>query len=158
MECITIIIFVRLSLFAVIVALIKENAHHIKQKRIIMKTMSFWSKCLTLLCLASLGTGSLLAQGNGDADKTLSPYFVVISENPETDQLPLKETAVQTSISGSIADVIVRQVYVNSGKNPLEAVYTFPMSTRAAVYAMQMTIGTRVIRAQIEEKQKARAD
>ena len=123
-----------------------------------MKTMSLWSKCLTLLCLAGLGTGSLLAQDGGDADKTLSPYFVVISENPETDQLPLKETAVQTSISGSIADVTVRQVYVNSGKNPLEAVYTFPMSTRAAVYAMQMTIGSRVIRAQIEEKQKARAD
>ena len=123
-----------------------------------MKTHSFWSKCFALLCLVALGSGRLVAQDSDDADKTLSPYFVVISENPETDQLPLKETTVKTSISGSIADVTIKQVYVNSGKNPLEAIYTFPMSTRAAVYAMQMTIGTRIIRAQIEEKQKARAD
>ena len=122
-----------------------------------MKTQSLWCKAFALPCLALFGMGTLGAQDVND-DKTLSPYFVVISENPETDQLPLKETAVSTSISGSIADVTVRQVYVNSGKHPLEAIYTFPMSTRAAVYAMQMTIGTRTIRAQIEEKQKARAD
>ena len=123
-----------------------------------MKTHSFWSKCFALLCLVALGSSNLVAQKNEEPDKTLSPYFVVISENPGTDQLPLKETSVKTSISGSIADVTIKQVYVNSGKNPLEAIYTFPMSTRAAVYAMQMTIGTRIIRAQIEEKQKARAD
>ncbi len=123
-----------------------------------MKTHSFWSKCFALLCLVALGSSNLVAQENDEPDKTLSPYFVVISENPGTDQLPLKETSVKTSISGSIADVTIKQVYVNSGKNPLEAIYTFPMSTRAAVYSMQMTIGTRTIRAQIEEKQKARAD
>ena len=110
--------------------------------------------------------GLLLPIGNGlsaqhvedDQDKTLSPYFVVISENPETDELPLKETSVNATVVGAIADVTVRQVYVNSGKNPLEAIYTFPMSTKAAVYGMQMTIGKRIVRAQIEEKQKARAD
>lgn len=102
---------------------------------------------------------TLMAQRNDNVeDKTLSPYFVVISENPETDELPLKETSVNATIVGSIADVTVRQMYVNSGKNPLEAIYTFPMSTRAAVYGMQMTIGDRRIRAKIEEKKKARAD
>ena len=123
-----------------------------------MKPQSFWSKCFALLSLVALGSSNLVAQENDEQDKTLSPYFVVISENPGTDQLPLKETSVKTSISGSIADVTIKQVYVNSGKKPLEAIYTFPMSTRAAVYSMQMTIGTRIIRAQIEEKQKARAD
>ena len=108
-------------------------------------------------CLLTLG--SVFAQrGDRDEDKTLSPYFVVISDNPEVDALPLKETSVNTVIVGSIADVTVRQVYVNSGKNALEAIYTFPMSTRAAVYGMQMTIGSRIVRAQIEEKKKARAD
>ena len=91
-------------------------------------------------------------------DKTLSPYFVVISENPEVDNLPLKETSVKADVVGVIADVTVKQVYVNSGKNPLEAIYTFPLSTRAAVYGMKMTIGTRVITAKIEEKEKARKD
>ena len=108
--------------------------------------------------LALVGAMGGHAQGENEADKTLSPYFVVISENPETDELPLKETSVNATVVGSIADVTVKQVYVNSGKNPLEAIYTFPMSTRAAVYGMKMTIGSRVVRAQIEEKQKARAD
>ncbi|MCC8147163.1 MAG: TonB family protein [Bacteroidales bacterium] len=93
-----------------------------------------------------------------EEDKTLSPYFVVLSENPEVDNLPLKETSVKANITGVIADVVVKQVYVNSGQNTLEAIYTFPLSTKAAVYGMQMTIGSRLITAKIEEKQKARDD
>jgi len=34
----------------------------------------------------------------------------------------------------------------------------FPTSTRAAVHAMKMTIGTRIITAKIEERKKARED
>lgn len=102
-------------------------------------------------------SGFVMANG-AEEDKTLSPYFVVISENPEVDNLPLKETSVKADIVGVIADVTVKQVYVNSGKNALEAIYTFPLSTKAAVYGMKMTIGTRVITAKIEEKEKARKD
>ncbi len=123
-----------------------------------MKAQPLWRKALLLVALLLFGGSPLAAQDDNDNTKTLSPYFVVISEHPETDQLPLKETSASTVISGSIADVTIRQVYINTGHNPLEAIYTFPMSTRAAVYAMQMTIGNRTIRAQIEEKQKARAD
>ena len=79
------------------------------------------------------------------ANKTLSPYFVVISDNPETDNLPLKENTVKADIIGAIADVNVRQTFVNNGKHTLEAIYTFPLSTRAAVYSMKMTIGNRTI-------------
>lgn len=122
-----------------------------KKHLIPCKRLALW--LLSLLCI-----GSVWCQKDSDEDKTLSPYFVVVSENPETDQLPLKETSVKANIVGSIADVTVKQVYVNSGKNPLEAIYTFPMSTKAAVYGMQMTIGSRIITAKIEEKKKARAD
>ena len=125
-----------------------------------MKNQFIFRRCLALLGIGALSlSGGVRAQDDNDnADKTLSPYFVVISDNPETDELPLKETSVKANIVGSIADVTVKQVYVNSGKNPLEAIYTFPMSTRAAVYGMQMTIGNRIIRAKIEEKKKARED
>ena len=112
---------------------------------------------LLLVSLASLNATGLKAQET-ESDRTLSPYFVVISDNPDVDQLPLKSTTVKGNIVGSIADVTVRQTYVNNGKNTLEAIYTFPLSTRAAVYGMQMTIGSRIIRAKIEEKNKARAD
>ena len=124
-----------------------------------MRTFPFLSRLLVVCGLMlPVGNGLCAQNDKDDADKTLSPYFVVISESPETDELPLKETSVNATVVGSIADVTVKQVYVNSGKNPLEAIYTFPMSTRAAVYGMKMTIGSRVVRAQIEEKQKARAD
>src|SRR6185295_19931086 len=102
-----------------------------------------------------LNSNTLKAQTEETDDKTLSPYFVVISEHPETDNLPLKETSAKVNIVGVIADVTVKQVYINSGKNTLEAIYTFPLSTKAAVYAMEMTIGSRVVTAKIEEKQKA---
>ena len=96
------------------------------------------------------------SQSGESDDKTLSPYFFVKSDNPETDQLPLKSTSVKVNIAGVIADVTVLQVYKNEGKNVLEAIYVFPASTRAAVYDMKMKIGEREIFAIIQEKQKAR--
>ena len=96
------------------------------------------------------------SQVDESSDKTLSPYFFVKSDNPETDQLPLISTSAEVSIAGVIADVQISQVYKNEGKNVLEAIYVFPASTRAAVYDMKMTIGDREIFAIIQEKQKAR--
>ena len=123
-----------------------------------MVTKSFYFKRWLLAVVFCLVAFGLRAQSQMDEDKTLSPYFVVVSDHGESDMLPLKETSVQSTIVGTIADVTVRQVYVNCGKNPIEAIYTFPMSTRAAVYGMKMTIGKRVVRAKIEEKNKARKD
>jgi Ca-activated chloride channel homolog len=91
-------------------------------------------------------------------DKTLSPYFIVISDDPAVDQLPLKSTSADVNIAGVIADVEITQVYKNSGKNTLEAIYTFPASTNAAVYSMEMVIGKRRITAEIKEKKKAREE
>jgi len=93
---------------------------------------------------------------NMDSDRTFSPYFFVKSEDPETDRLPLKSTKADVHIAGVIADVRVTQVYRNEGKNPLEAVYVFPASTRAAVYAMKMTVGERTIVAEVKERRQAR--
>jgi len=96
------------------------------------------------------------AESFEDTEKTLSPYFFVKSDDPTLDQLPLKSTSVKVIIAGVIADVRVTQVYKNEGKRPLEAIYTFPASTRAAVYGMQMTIGERTIVAEIQERESAR--
>jgi len=89
-------------------------------------------------------------------DKTLSPYFVVKSDNPDIDAMPLLSTSADVTIAGVIADVTVKQVYKNSGKVPLEAIYVFPASTKAAVYGMTMTIGKRILKAVIKERKKAR--
>ena len=113
--------------------------------------------CL-LICLLAGFLAKAVAQTEEYPTKTLSPYFVVLSDDPAVDRLPLKSTTADVKIVGTIADVKITQMYVNTGKNTLEAIYTFPMSTKAAVYGMTMTIGKRKITAQIEEKQKARQD
>jgi len=88
--------------------------------------------------------------------KSLSPWFLVMSEDTTLDLLPLKATSAEVVISGVIADVTVRQMYTNEGQQTLEAVYVFPASTRAAVYHMQMEIGNRILMAQIKEKNEAK--
>lgn len=101
--------------------------------------------------------GGGASEGFGWEDKTLSPYFFVKSDDPSVDQLPLKSTSANVEISGVIADVTVTQVYKNEGKKALEAIYVFPASTKAAVYGMKMTIGERIIVAQIQKRDEARA-
>ncbi len=97
----------------------------------------------------------VFAQAEDNPDKTQSPYFFVPA-GTGNDPLPLKATAAEVNIAGVIADVQVSQVYVNRGFVPIEAVYVFPGSTRAAVYGMIMKIGRRRITARIAEKEKAR--
>ncbi len=93
-----------------------------------------------------------------EINQTLSPYFLISAgENAETEEFPLESTSVDVKISGVIAAVTVKQRYRNRGTEPIEAVYIFPASTRAAVDAMKMTIGERVIEATIQEKSKAKA-
>jgi Ca-activated chloride channel homolog len=94
--------------------------------------------------------------GPEGSDRTLSPYFLVKSDDPSVDQLPLKATTADVKVAGVIADVTVTQVYRNEGRKPLEAIYVFPASTRAAVYGMRMTIGERTIQAQIQKREEAR--
>jgi len=118
-------------------------------------------KYLAFFCLIVFLAGSVAAAPsaiNESTDKTLSPYFFVKSDDPALDQLPLKSTSANVSISGVIADVAVTQVYKNTGKRPIEAIYVFPASTRAAVYGMKMTIGKRVIVAKINKREDARRE
>jgi Ca-activated chloride channel family protein len=122
-----------------------------------MKIVKRW--LMVILVLVSLFSWSLASgQPPESEDRTLSPYFFVNSDNPDTDRLPLKSTSAAVNISGVIADVLVTQVYKNDGRKPLEAIYIFPASTRAAVYGMKMTIGKRVIEAKIKKRDEARRD
>lgn len=99
-----------------------------------------------------------ISQPDEDLDKTLSPYFLVKSDDPSIDQLPLKSTSADVNIAGVIADIKVVQVYENEGERPLEAIYVFPASTRAAVYGMKMTIGERTIIAEIKGREEAQRE
>jgi Ca-activated chloride channel family protein len=124
--------------------------------------------CLVLIAVAVgyssayrplvLNTASAQSQEDEtQEDKTLSPYFLVKGD-PSVDHLPLKDTRVDIAVSGVIADVKVVQTYRNEGSRPINASYVFPASTRAAVYAMRMRIGDRVVVAKIKEKEAAKQE
>ena len=118
-----------------------------------------WAVVLALACLASLLLVALPAQADdAEARRAESPYFFVKSDDPTVDRLPLKATEVDARIAGPIADVTVTQRYRNEGQRPIEARYVFPGSTQAAVHAMTVRIGNRVIVADIREKQRARIE
>ncbi|MCU0584285.1 MAG: trypsin, partial [Syntrophales bacterium] len=114
---------------------------------------------LVALVVSMLPWGAALARPQETSDdRSLSPYFFVKSDDPALDPLPLKSASASVRISGVIADVLVTQVYKNEGRKPIEAVYVFPASTRAAVYGMKMTIGKRVVEAKIQKRDEARRD
>ena len=112
---------------------------------------------LTSLLVFAAVSGAAIA-GPQPPDKTLSPYFVVEGATPGLETMPLESTHADVHIAGVIADVTVKQIYRNDGDQTISARYVFPASTRAAVYGMQMTIGTRVIVARIKEREEARAE
>src|SRR5437773_6275341 len=118
-----------------------------------------------LLCIAMSIMAALLLMisppthaDDSEAPKAESPYFFVDSNDPGTDRLPLKSTQVDVRIAGVIADVTVTQHYRNEGQRPIEARYVFPGSTQAAVYAMNVRLGERLLTARIREKQQARIE
>jgi Ca-activated chloride channel family protein len=115
---------------------------------------------LLIFCLLTMGSHPLASKTRpevtGGKDQTLSPYFVVLSDDPEKDALPLKSSRANVKIAGVVAAVKITQVYKNQGKKALEAIYVFPASSRAAVHAMRMTVGQRIIEAQIMERSQAR--
>lgn len=88
-------------------------------------------------------------------DASQGPYLYATSGGPGPRVLPLESTSAEVRIAGVIAHVEVTQVFENEGEVPIEAVYVFPASTRAAVHAMRMRIGDRTIEAQIEERRQA---
>lgn len=113
---------------------------------------------LILVKLVFFIVKSTTAQPDDFPAQTESPYFLIQKEGISTEQFPLLSTKVQVDIVGPIADVVIEQTYKNNSKDPIEATYVFPASTRAAVYDLKMVIGNRIVQAQIKEKEEARKD
>ncbi|MHC4320571.1 MAG: VIT domain-containing protein, partial [Planctomycetota bacterium] len=69
---------------------------------------------------------------------------------------PLEHTEVDAQISGFFSRVNITQTYHNPYERKIEAVYTFPLSHRAAVDRMTMTVGDRVVVGEVKERELAR--
>lgn len=57
-----------------------------------------------------------------------------------------------------IAETYVTQTYVNEGKEPINASYVFPASTKVTVHGMKMEIGDHVVTAKIKEKEEGKEE
>ena len=92
--------------------------------------------------------------------------FIMVPEGGRLDALdnegnligpcPLKHTDVNVEISGFFSRVTLKQTYHNPYQAKIEAVYTFPMSHRAAVDSLTMTVGDRVVVGEVKERERAR--
>nr|WP_290221925.1 VIT domain-containing protein [Trichocoleus desertorum] len=67
----------------------------------------------------------------------------------------LKHTEVKAKVSGNISRVEVTQTFENPFKDPLEAIYVFPLPDEAAVDDMEIKIGDRVIKGDIKKREEA---
>jgi len=68
----------------------------------------------------------------------------------------LQGTEVEAKVSGFVARVSVEQTFANPFDHPVEAVYLFPLPDDAAVDAMELRAGSRVVRAEIMRREQAR--
>jgi len=71
-------------------------------------------------------------------------------------EVPLVHTDAALDVRGLVAAATVTQRYVNSGSEPVEAVYVFPLPHDAGVYDLEIRIGSRVIRSEIHEREQAK--
>lgn len=69
---------------------------------------------------------------------------------------PLLEQQVDITISGMVAQTLLRQRFANTSDQWLEAVYVFPLPDESSVTQMRMRVGERRIIGRIKEKQEAR--
>ncbi|HZP11253.1 MAG TPA: VIT and VWA domain-containing protein [Nevskiaceae bacterium] len=73
----------------------------------------------------------------------------------QTIALPMLKTDISADVQGDLATVTVVQTFANPSDQPMHARYLFPLNHEAAVFSMQMDVGSERIRAQIQETHKA---
>ena len=99
------------------------------------------------LVLAILGMSA--APRTAQASELPLPGGTLDARGPDGEVLggcPLERTEVSSQISGFVARVIVKQTFRNPFPDPIEAVYTFPLSERGAVDGMWIRTEGREIR------------
>ncbi len=97
----------------------------------------------------------LFAATSAMAEEPGTGALKVITESQDV-EVPLKHTSVDAEIAGFVSRVTVTQTFVNPFKDPIEAVYVFPLPHEAAVDDMTMKIGQRTIKGVIKKRDEAR--
>jgi len=91
-----------------------------------------------------------MARAKTEPESTLRG-LVTVSGQP----VPLTGVAYRGRLCDLAVELRVIQRYRNAESTPIEAMYLFPLPEEAAVCGLTVTLGDRVIRAEIEERDKA---
>src|SRR5437867_4140764 len=70
--------------------------------------------------------------------------------------LPLKGLECAFNVCGDVLSVELDQIFQQNSAQPLGCLYTFPLPAGAAVYRCELHVNGRVIRAKVEERERAR--
>jgi Ca-activated chloride channel family protein len=129
----------------------------------VLKRVS-WRHYVLLLGLGAVAAILTLGSRNEPATASEAPPTVSNHGHMQTTLpggkvavLPLRHTDVDAEVVGVMSAVKVTQQFRNPYRKPIEAVYVFPLPHRAAIHAMTMHVGDRVIRARIKRRKTARA-
>lgn len=125
--------------------------------------LAWASLLLACVLILALLPGPLRAEeggGDGDAVRLEDAGTGTLLFRTATPGLfreaPRVNTEAEFQVSGLVAQVTVRQEFRNPGSDWLEGIYVFPLPEMAAVNALKMKIGERVIVGEIQEKEQAR--
>lgn len=112
-------------------------------------------RSLWLVPLVCAALGGASAQGS-DTSVTAGLEALAPDGTPRGG-CPLEHTDVRVSVAGFVARVSVTQRFENPFPDPVEAVYTFPLSEKGAVDTMRLTTGDRTIEGEIKRRAEAKA-
>src|SRR5262245_55992315 len=123
------------------------------QRKLVLTSALFAGLCAVTYLTCASGAGAKV-EAAGPAPGALQ----IIDRGGKPGALcPLKHTDVSAEVSGFLARVTVTQQFENPSAEPVEAVYTFPLPSEAAVDRMTMKVGDRVVSGKIKRREEARA-
>ena len=114
---------------------------------------------LLLLWLAAHGKAQTLPDLGPPVrtDQVKSGSLLIATDHPGVYlPAPALETDVAIRVTGIVARATVRQRFANTAGDCVEGVYVFPLPEGASVDRMLLTIGERVIEADIRERVEAK--
>ena len=109
-----------------------------------------------VLLVTAFALSTPILQAQGDDHVTEGRLEATGPHGDALGPCPLKHTAVDAEISGTIARVTVTQQFHNPFREKIEALYVFPLHQDSAVDEMTMTVGDRIVKGVIKERGEAK--